>query len=107
VSRTAWSRLWVLLLIGRLLIDVGTPLLPGAFQFDADQSADSRVVRAQRAPAPLTERPLGPTPDLRPMTAIARVTRPRPSAPAHAAPIIGSHRLPDLDRDPAPSSDDH
>jgi hypothetical protein len=107
VSRPSWSRLWVLVIVGRLLLDVGTPLLPGAFQFDGEQNAESRVVRAQRAPAPLTARPLGPTPDLRPITALARVTAPRPTTAAHAVPIIGPRRLLALDRDSAPSSDDH
>jgi hypothetical protein len=89
------------------LFDVGTPLLPGAFQFDGDQSAESRVARAQRAPAPAAARPLRTTPDLMPFTAIARVTSPRPPAPARAVAVAGPRRLPGLDREPAPSSDDH
>jgi hypothetical protein len=107
VSWRSWSSLWVLIIVGRLLLDVGTPLLPGAFQFDGDQSAESRVARAQRAPAPAATRPQRPTPDPTPFTAITRLTSPRPMAPAHVIAISGPRRLPRLDRDPAPSSDDH
>jgi hypothetical protein len=98
---------WVIVIIGRLLIDVGTPLLPGAFQFDTEQSAESRVVRAQRTPAPLTARTLGPTPVLIPITAVMRVATTRSSAPARPLGFFGPRRLAGLDRDPAPSSDDH
>jgi hypothetical protein len=107
VSWRSWPSLWVLIVVARLLFDVGTPLLPGAFQFDGDQSAESRVARAQRAPAPAAARPLRPTPDLTPFTTVTRVASPRPSAPAHATAITGPRRLPGLDRGPAPSSDDH
>jgi hypothetical protein len=107
VSWRSWPSLWVLIIVGRLLFDVGTPLLPGAFQFDGDQTAESRVARAQRAPTPAAARPLRPTPDLMPFTATTRVASPRPSAPAHAIAISGPWRLPGLDRDPAPASDDH
>jgi hypothetical protein len=59
--RRSWPSLWVLIIVGRLVLDVGTPLLPGAFQFAGDQNAESRVARAQRAPAPAAARPLAPS----------------------------------------------
>jgi hypothetical protein len=107
VSWKSWPSLWVLIIVGRLLFDVGTPRLPGAFQFDGDQSAESRVARAQRAPAPAANRPQRPTLDPMPFAASTRLTSPRPTAPAHVIAISGPRRLPGLDRDPAPASDDH
>ena len=107
MTGTSWSSLLVLLVIGRLLLDVGTPLLPGAFHFDGDQSADARVMRAPRAPATLVLRLSGPTPELIPVTTVPRITAPRPSLLGRSPGIIEPLRLPGLDRDPAPASDDH
>lgn len=96
----------LLFLTGLVLFDSATPLLPGAFQFDADESIDG--VHAERSRV----RPPSATSERRPAVRTASVTAalaPRPPR-AFARPTVDRghrpRRLGDGSASPAPS-DDH
>lgn len=80
--------LLVVILAGRLVADIATPLQPGAFRFDANESVEILGMRTARdAPMPCV-RAVQPDPadDSTPCRLAVAVQRPRRQAPSPLLP---------------------
>jgi hypothetical protein len=62
-----------------VLLDLGCPLVPGAFSFDPTESVEA--VTAHRIPPPVLSRPAAPL-------ATAATSTPRVTRPSHAAVVL-------------------